>query len=233
MAFRYIHWFRKYDEDHGEWFRFYRFPYSPEAGKRIKSLPKGRYCWRPDYKAWGIHEAHATDIEQFLTDLFGLGMCPGCGRQNCRAWTHLGAEQPRPRRTPHWETAEERARAQQRYEREQRERWRKESERAYWGDPEDDEQDPFAATEPPQQETPPPPSPNGRWAPPLNGRPDSVWCMRVLGLSVLPASKANLKALYRRLALEFHPDLNHEMEGDSSKMALINVARDYLESYLS
>jgi len=234
MAFRYIHWCRKYVEDRGEWFRFYRFPYSIEANNRIKSLPKGKYCWKPEYKAWGIQEDHATTIELFLMNLFGLSLCPGCGRQSCRSWTHLGAEQPRPRSAPHRETSEERARAQQRYEWEQKERWRKESEQAYWdtSSADEDEQDPFAATEPPEPKAPPPPS-DGRWVSPSNGRPDSMWCMRVLGLSALPANKSALKVLYRRLALEFHPDLNHEMEGDSSKMAMINVARDYLEAYLS
>jgi hypothetical protein len=240
MAYRYIHQCRKYVDARGEWFYFYRFPYSDEAKARLLELPIAARYWRPEYKAWGVHEDHASEIEEFLTKHFALPMCPWCTAETCRAWTHLGAEQPRPRRAPHWETPEERARAQAQYDQQS---WKNQAYgqrhyqqgqyQRYQGWQDSAQQDPFAATEPPPPKTKPAPADEKRWAPPERGRPDIDWCRQVLGLTFMVTSKAELKAVYRRLALEYHPDLNHELEGDSSKMALINVARDYLDQYLS
>ena len=51
--------------------------------------------------------------------------------------------------------------------------------------------------------------------------------MRVLGITSLPTHK-DLKKLYRKLAVKYHPDHG----GDSEKMALINAANEYLRGYI-
>jgi len=88
--------------------------------------------------------------------------------------------------------------------------------------------DPFSPFDPfpPKQEEQDP-----RWFPPI-GKPDTYWALRIFGLPTLPSGK-DLKALYRKLAVEFHPDLNPNLCGDSTKMALINSAKDYLDRVVS
>lgn len=68
-----------------------------------------------------------------------------------------------------------------------------------------------------------------RWQDPGRRFRDSKWALRVLGLEKLP-SREELKTEFRRLAMEFHPD---RVEGDHEKMALINSARDYLNTFIA
>lgn len=74
------------------------------------------------------------------------------------------------------------------------------------------------------------PEAKDRWQPP-GRKPDTLWALRVLGLDKLPSAE-ELKKCYRQLAMEYHPDINHELNGDCTKMSLINMANDYLLSFL-
>ena len=256
MAFSRIHVVRRYDSGRNEFFYLYRFPFHQGAIDQLKERiqpPRSRF-WYPRTKAWHVAETRHREAEEIIRGYTGLPMCRTCqAGSKCRAWSHL--EQPHKRREPYRETAEDKRRAQERYHQQEKERsaearrraeayaseaWkeqrRQEQERAkahdddhdawdYWGSGGVDFDDIRGAQE--RQETP-----DDRWADYVGRRPDSKWAMRILGLDSLP-ELSDLRKSYRALALQYHPDLNHDLEGDGTKMALINMAKDYLEAYIS
>lgn len=150
----------------------------------------------------------------------------------------------------HWETDEERYRAQERYQQWVNEQAaRRAQERAQYGQR---THDPnmygraweHAAREQARQQAEweseqqrryyeslfgkeLPPTEDQRWYDPGKRR-DSKWAMRVMGLTRLP-TKAELKSAFRRLVMKYHPDRE---DGSHNKMALINAAKDYLDAFI-